>query len=81
MSEDEYVRILKLISAEIRNRVVVAVGEIGLDYKYRDVWEKQLSVFREMIEIAEEAGLPVIIHSRGTSVQIMDMFLLTILKR
>ena len=44
---------------------VSALGEIGLDYHYdfspRDV---QQSVFRKQLEIAAEAGKPVVIHSR-----------------
>jgi TatD DNase family protein len=44
---------------------VVAIGEIGLDYHYdlspRDV---QRSVFERQLEIAAEAGLPVVIHTR-----------------
>jgi TatD DNase family protein len=44
---------------------VAAIGEIGLDYHYdfspRDV---QRSVFLKQLEIAAEAGKPVVIHSR-----------------
>jgi len=44
---------------------VLAVGEIGLDYHYdfspRDV---QQSVFTRQLEIAGDAGLPIVIHTR-----------------
>lgn len=44
---------------------VIAWGEIGLDYYYdyspRDVQER---VFREQMELARAAGLPIIIHCR-----------------
>jgi TatD DNase family protein len=44
---------------------VVAVGEIGLDYHYdfspRDV---QRAVFEHQLELAKEANLPVVIHTR-----------------
>jgi TatD DNase family protein len=44
---------------------VVAVGECGLDY-YRDraPRDRQRSVFREQIELAGAAGLPLVIHTR-----------------
>ncbi|MEM2567178.1 MAG: TatD family hydrolase, partial [Candidatus Bathyarchaeia archaeon] len=44
-----------------------------LDYKYNKIWEKQLKVFDEMLRLAEKLGLPVIVHSRGTTTQIVDM--------
>jgi TatD DNase family protein len=48
-----------------RHPKVRAVGEIGLDYHYdfspRDV---QMNVFRRQLEMAHEAGLPIVIHTR-----------------
>lgn len=44
---------------------VVAIGEIGLDYYYnQSPKEEQLTAFREQLQIAAEAGLPVEIHTR-----------------
>ena len=43
---------------------VVAVGEIGLDYHWGVPPEAQLPVFRRQLEIAAEAQLPVVIHTR-----------------
>ena len=49
----------------------IAVGEIGLDYTYPavrrdpDLQALQREVFSSQLAIAAEAGLPVIIHSRG----------------
>lgn len=44
---------------------VVGIGEIGLDYHYDfSPREKQSEVFLEQLRIAEEAGKPVIIHTR-----------------
>ncbi len=47
------------------NRKVVAFGEIGLDYHYDySPREIQRAVFRQQLDFAKEAGLPVVIHSR-----------------
>lgn len=73
LSEDELQQTLKLISEHRQNKTVIAIGEIGLDYKYTAVWEKQLKVFDEMLKTAEKLDLPVIIHSRGTTAQIVEM--------
>lgn len=44
---------------------VVAIGEIGLDY-YRNFSsvEKQKELFRSLLSLAKETGLPVVLHSR-----------------
>jgi len=55
---------------------VVAIGEIGLDPRYarkRELKEKQVRVFREMLRAAEKASLPVIIHSRWAAPQIFGI--------
>ena len=52
---------------------VIAIGEIGLDYKYETIWEKQVLVFDKMLHLAESLSLPVIIHSRGTTDKIVEM--------
>ena len=53
--------------------IIKAIGEIGLDYKYETIWEKQLMVFERMLHLAEMLDLPVIIHSRGTTDKIVEM--------
>lgn len=55
---------------------VIAVGEIGLDGSYSGTGEPteiQMQVFREMLSVAEKTSLPVIIHSRGTTSQIVSL--------
>jgi TatD DNase family protein len=73
LSEDEHQKTLSLMKEHARDQAFVAIGEIGLDNKYMDVWDKQLKVFDSMLHAAEELSLPVIIHSRGTTAQIVDM--------
>jgi len=49
----------------------VAIGEIGLDFWYKDVRksderkQEQRNVFQKQLELAAEFDLPVVVHSRG----------------
>lgn len=71
--ENEIEEISKLAESELENHSLVAIGEIGLDSKYMSVWDRQVDVFNEMLNLAERVDLPVIVHSRGTTEQIMSM--------
>ncbi len=73
LKENELEETLQLISEQHQKNAVTAIGEIGLDYKYEAIWEKQLMVFDKMLRLAEKLDLPAIIHSRGTTAQIVDM--------
>lgn len=43
---------------------VVALGEMGLDYHYNTPRDRQRMVFETQLQLAQEVGRPVIIHSR-----------------
>jgi TatD DNase family protein len=73
LAEQELEKTLELIKKQKRNKTVVAVGEIGLDSKYMQIWDKQLRVFDSMLHLAEDLDLPVIIHSHGTTAPIVDL--------
>ncbi len=73
LSDEQLHQTTSFIENERQNKALVAIGEIGLDFKYSDVWDKQMKVFDEMLHLAEKLDLPVIIHSRGTTAQIVDM--------
>ena len=75
--DDEEQEIFDLILENSNNsQKVVAIGEIGLDSKYSGTGEPteiQKQVFKKMLSAAEKTSLPVIIHSRGTTPQIIDL--------
>ena len=73
ITEEEKQQTISLIEEQRNNKALVAIGEIGLDSKYMDVWDKQMKVFDEMLHLAEKLDLPVVVHSRGTTAQIVDM--------
>ncbi len=62
------------ISKLAKHPKVVAIGEIGLDYYYdnspRDI---QKEVFVRQIQIAKEAGLPIIVHNREAHRDILEI--------
>lgn len=70
-SSDNYIDILREMS---KNKKVVAIGEIGLDYHY-DGYDKetQIDCFIKQLELAKELSLPVIIHSREATSDTMDI--------
>jgi TatD DNase family protein len=55
-----------------KHEKVVAVGEIGLDYYWKP-YDKGMEsrVLREQLKIAKRAGLPVILHNRESSEDLM----------
>ncbi|HHV64975.1 MAG TPA: TatD family hydrolase [Peptococcaceae bacterium] len=57
-----------------QNPKVVAWGEIGLDY-YRDLSPRdiQRQVFIQQIELANEVGLPIVIHNRDAHGDILSL--------
>ena len=77
LSPNEMQEITDLIFQQRGNKEkVVAVGEIGLDFQYarsEELQDSQLQVFHEMLRTAEKLSLPVIIHSRGTTRQIVSL--------
>lgn len=59
---ENYIDILRNMA---KNEKCVAIGEIGLDYYWRqDNKELQKKVFEEQILLAKEMDLPIIVHDR-----------------
>lgn len=53
---------------------IKAIGEIGLDYYWRqDNKQKQIEVFEEQLALATELDLPVIIHNREATKPTMEI--------
>ena len=62
------------IKALYSHKKVVAVGEIGLDYHYDfSPRERQIEVFEKQIILANELGLPIIVHDRESHEDTMNL--------
>ena len=57
-----------------KNKKVVAIGEIGLDYYWnKENKELQKQVFKAQIEIANRLDLPIVIHTREAIYDTLDI--------
>jgi TatD DNase family protein len=57
-----------------KNKKIVAIGEIGLDYYYDfSPKEKQIEAFKAQIDLALKLDLPVIIHNRDSDEDMMNI--------
>lgn len=63
---------VKDLPSLITNKVV-AIGEIGLDSSSNNYLEQKEFLIRQ-IHVANEIGLPVIIHSSGTNKEVIEIF-------
>lgn len=63
LTEDDY----RWLEEKIYKPKIVAVGEIGLDYHWNDNKEQQIQAFERQMDIAREAQLPIVIHSRDAA--------------
>lgn len=76
---------ISLIEKNINN--IVALGEVGLDYWYKDarksdsIKEVQREVFWRILNLARENDKPVSVHSRGAWIDCVDMTIETGVKR
>lgn len=55
------------------NEKVVAIGEIGLDYKSKRLVDEQEEIFIEMLALAKELDLPVAIHNRWHNNRVFEI--------
>ena len=63
IKEEDYI----FLEDNLKDKKIVALGEIGLDYHYEDTdKEKQKYHFIKQLELARKYNLPVIVHSRDS---------------
>ncbi|MCC7401295.1 MAG: TatD family hydrolase [Chitinophagaceae bacterium] len=65
--KENYKEEIKIVSGYLKQRKFIAIGEAGLDF-YWDLTYKdqQIEVFQQQIEWAMEHDIPIVIHSRNS---------------
>ncbi|MBU0586796.1 TatD family hydrolase [Candidatus Micrarchaeota archaeon] len=61
---------------EIKNRNPCAIGEIGLDFHWAKNEQDKINqklAFNKMLDLAEEMNLPIVIHAREATSEILDI--------
>ena len=65
---------LEQIEELAKNKKVVAIGEIGLDYYWnKENKDKQKEVFINQIKLANKLNLPIVIHTREAVMDTIDI--------
>lgn len=65
---------LQQIERMLKNNKAVAIGEIGLDYYWKEIpRDKQYHVFEQQLILAKELNVPVVVHDRDAHGDTMDL--------
>ncbi|MFH1769950.1 MAG: TatD family hydrolase [archaeon] len=57
---------------ENKNKII-AIGEVGLDKKHDENFEKQKECFVKFIELSKELNKPIIVHSRQAEIETIEL--------
>ncbi len=72
--KDDWEQQLAGVERWLAERSFAAVGEIGLDlYWDKSTLDAQREAFRRQVRWAKELGLPIVIHSREATRQVLDL--------
>jgi len=52
---------------------IIAIGEVGIDLKWSDDFERQKEIFLRFVRLSQELDLPLIIHSRKAEEQVIEI--------
>lgn len=70
---------IKFIEKNKKN--IVAIGEVGMDYKFVKETKKQAENLMKFAKLAEKLNIPIIVHSRGAEKDVVELLETTKLKK
>ena len=74
VNESNFRRELNIVKDWLKKREFCAIGEIGIDLHWdTSTFEVQKRVFRIQINWAKELGLPIVIHSRKSTWEVIEV--------
>ncbi len=75
ITKDKNVDVDKTLAfIEQHKKEIVAIGEVGLDFKFLKEYEKkQKENFQKVIDLAEKIKKPIIVHSRSAEEAVIEM--------
>ncbi len=72
--KEDYLKDLELVEQELKKGIYCGVGEVGLDYYWDTTYvNEQKAAFAQQIDWAAQLDLPVIIHTRESLTDGIDM--------
>ena len=73
-TQEDITKSISRIEEIAKNKKVVAIGEIGLDYYWnKDNKEIQKEIFIKQIELANKLDLPIVIHTRDAMIDTIEI--------
>lgn len=71
--DEDYEELEKIVRQVKDDSKFVAIGEIGLDYHYDKEHKcEQIELFRKQLKLAEDLDLPVIVHNRESTQDMIE---------
>ncbi len=71
LNESELQKTLEQIKKNKNN--IIAIGEVGMDFKYNKDYKRQKDIFLKFIELSEKINKPLIIHSREAEKEVLEL--------
>ncbi|HIH31124.1 TPA: TatD family hydrolase [Candidatus Woesearchaeota archaeon] len=74
--EKEFNLEIEFIDQQLKNKKIVAIGEVGLDYKEIEPTDENKKILKDclkkFLDLAKKYDVPIILHSRGAELDLIE---------